>query len=73
MRYHGMGLAMKDWLLRRQAVEERTGLSTATIYRKMKGGTFPLARRIGERAVRWSEAEIEEWIAGRPLAMAAAA
>ena len=64
---------MQDRLLRRQAVEERTGLSTATIYRKMRGGTFPLARRIGERAVRWSELEIEAWIAGRPLASGEAA
>jgi predicted DNA-binding transcriptional regulator AlpA len=28
-------------------------------------GTFPKARKLGLRAIAWSEAEIDSWIAGK--------
>ena len=53
-------------LLRRQEVEARTGLSRNTIYRPMRAGAFPEPLRVGPRAVRWPETEIEAWLSARP-------
>ncbi len=55
-------------LLHRREVEARTGLSRATIYRHMRAGAFPLPVNVGPKAVRWSETEIERWVASRPRA-----
>ena len=55
-----------DRLLRRAAVEVRVGLARTSIYRKMGDGSFPRPIRVGAHAVRWSEAEIDQWLASRP-------
>lgn len=57
-----------DTLINRSEVERRTGLSTTTIYRKMRAGTFPLPIKIAERAVRWRESDIEQYVEARPIA-----
>ena len=62
-----------DRLLRRDEVEERTGLARTTIYRKMREGSFPEPLQVGARAVRWSASEIDSWLAGRPRASGEAA
>lgn len=59
---------MLDRLIRRQEVEERTGLSRASIYTMMDEGQFPRPVRIGKRAVAWRQSEIEEWMASREAA-----
>lgn len=56
----------RDRLLRRAEVVELTGFSLASLYRMMEH-TDPEVRlprpvKIGERAVRWSEAAILDWI-----------
>ena len=48
-------------LLRRREVEHETGLSRATIYRKMAQGKFPRPLQIDENSVRWPEVRITEW------------
>ena len=59
-------LAQTDrYIMRRDEVEKRTGFKRAHIYNLMKEGKFPLARRIGMRAVGWDSAEIDRWIAER--------
>ena len=55
-------------LLRRPEVEARTGLSRSSIYAMMEQGTFPRPLRIGQRAVAWDEATIENWLASRAQA-----
>ena len=55
-------------LLTRPEVEARTGLSCSSIYRAMRAGWFPEPLKVGVRAVRWPQAEIEEWLASRPRA-----
>ena len=57
-----------DRLLRRSEVEARVGLSRSSLYRKMRGGTFPLPLKISERAVRWRETEVEAYLTSRPRA-----
>ena len=51
--------------LRLGEVLERTGLSRSTIYVRLDQGRFPRPVSLGSRAVRWVEAEVDEWIAER--------
>ena len=57
---------MEDRLIRRQEVEEMTGLSRSTIYRHKKEGMFPEPVRIGPRAVRWRHSDIIAHIESKP-------
>ena len=59
---------MNDRLLHRAEVEARTGLSRSAIYRLMRAHRFPTPIKIGLRAVRWPQSEINEFIASRPRA-----
>lgn len=56
-------------LLRRQQVIDRVGLSRSSLYDYMSRNLFPRPVKIGVRAVAWSEAAINEWIAGRPTSV----
>ena len=60
---------MTDKMLRIEEVMEITRLSRATIYRKMSKGQFPKPLKLGDRAVRWRQSEIEAWLASLPRAM----
>ena len=53
-------------IIREPEVTDRTGLSRATIWRRVKAGDFPAPFRLGNRskAVGWRDDEIEAWIAG---------
>ena len=57
-----------DRMLRREEVEERVGISRSAIYRLMRAGEFPAPQRVGLRAVRWRESDLEAWLASRPHA-----
>ena len=57
-----------DRLLRLSEVRARCGLSRSSVYRQMRAGAFPEPLRVGVRAVRWRESEIEDWQATRPRA-----
>ena len=52
-------------ILRFPQVIARTGLKRATIYLRLKAGSFPRPISLGERAVGWLESDIEAWIQGR--------
>ena len=60
---------MLDRLMRLEEVLSYTGLSRSELYRQIQEGTFPRPVRVGKRAVRWRESEVEEWIAERPRAL----
>lgn len=49
-------------LLKLKEVEQRTSLGKSTIYRRIKEGTFPPPRRIGDTMSRWNSLDIERWI-----------
>ena len=61
-------MRMNDRLIRRQEVEELTGLSRASIYRFMRRGSFPLPVRVSATGVRWKASDIAVWIESRPVA-----
>ena len=60
------GIVVIDRLIRLEEVLSYTGLSRSELYRKVQVGEFPGSVKVGVRAVRWRESEVEEWIAERP-------
>jgi prophage regulatory protein len=52
-----------DSLLQIKKVRRRTGLSTATIYRREAAGTFPSRIRVSTRCARWYESDIGLFVA----------
>ena len=56
---------MADLILKRPAVQARTGLSRSTIYLMMAQGAFPKPIPLGARAVGWIESEIDTWLESR--------
>lgn len=52
-------------ILRRSDVEAMTGLSRASIYKRMANGSFPQAVPLDGRIVGWLESEIQQWIQER--------
>lgn len=50
-------------LLPLKAVTQFTSLSRATVYRRVKDGTFPKPIRIGENRVVWRHEDLEAWLA----------
>ena len=55
-------------LLKRPDVERLTSLSRSAIYAAMDEGAFPRPIRVGKRAVRWRQEDIERWLETRPVA-----
>jgi len=47
-----------DRILRIRSVLDRTGLSWATLYRKMQQGTFPRQVAISTRCAGWRESAV---------------
>lgn len=45
------------------AVIEISTLSRASVYRRVKAGTFPKPIKIGERRVAWRSEDIHTWLA----------
>ena len=54
-----MATTTTDRLLRLSEVQARCGLSRSSVYRKMRDRFFPEPLKVGVRAVRWRESEIE--------------
>lgn len=46
-----------------RAVTQFTSLSRATVYRRVKDGTFPKPIKIGENRVVWRYEDLEAWLA----------
>lgn len=56
---------MSETILRRPAVETRTGLSRSTLYAMMARSEFPRPVRLGQRAVGWRESDVAAWLESR--------
>jgi prophage regulatory protein len=57
-------IEIDDAQLRMDTVCAVTGLSPATIYRKVRTGEFPAPVRRGSRCSRWPARAVREWLAG---------
>jgi prophage regulatory protein len=49
-------------ILRIKVVLQRTGLSRATLYRKVADGSFPKQIQISTRCIGWRESAVEAWL-----------
>lgn len=49
--------------LRIETVLEMTGLSRTTLYRKVRGGTFPRQVLLSDRCTGWRESDVRNWAA----------
>lgn len=58
---------MSQRFLRLPAVLAETGLSRATLFRRIADGSFPKGFKISKRAAAWSEAEVQSWKNARLL------
>lgn len=58
---------MQQQVIRPRNVPAYTGLSNSTINRLRAEGDFPKARRLGRQAIGFIRAEIDAWLASRPL------
>jgi prophage regulatory protein len=52
-------------LIRIGEVKRLTGISTATLYRKISANEFPRPVSLGAAARAWPLSEVQSWIAGR--------
>lgn len=52
-----------DSLLRIKDVKRRTGLSVATVYRRVDAKTFPAKVRLGPKSVAWYQSDIDAFVA----------
>jgi prophage regulatory protein len=59
------GAYMTHAILRLPAVKARTGLSRSTIYLRVSEGSFPKPVSLGDRAVGWLEADVQQWLQRR--------
>ena len=55
-------------IIRKPEVLARTGLSEATLYRKIEQGLFPKQLRLSRNCVGWYENEVANWINNLPRA-----
>lgn len=55
-------------IIRTTELLDRLGISESTLHRWRKAGEFPEPRKLGGRAVGWTEREVEAWIDSRPRA-----
>ena len=56
-------MSSSDKILRLKTVQDRTGLSRSTIYRKITEGTFPAQLKISIHGAGWHQSAIDRWIA----------
>jgi prophage regulatory protein len=56
---------LAERLIRIGEVKRLTGLSTATLYRKISTREFPRPVQLGAAARAWPLSEVQNWIAGR--------
>ena len=54
-----------EMFLRLPDVIYKTGLSKTEIYRRMKVGRFPQARKLSTRLAVWTNSSIDRWIASQ--------
>ena len=64
-------LAIPEALLKLRTVTAVTGLSRATIYRRMADGAFCKPVKLGTRCTRWRAADVRAWLMAQGTGVAA--
>ncbi len=59
-------MVQNDRLMRAPEVLMLTGMSRTTLYRRVSAGDFPVAVKLGPRAVAWRASEIDAWMEALP-------
>ena len=54
---------MTDRLLKLAEVKEIVGMGHTWLYEQIKAGAFPAPVKLSEKASRWRESEVNDWIA----------
>jgi len=67
-----MSATFIDRYARMPEVVQRTGLSRATIYRKMDRGEFPQSVRLSANVIAWYERDLQGWLSN-PMGWSTAA
>ena len=57
-----------DRMLRIADVLEVVGIGRSTLYKMVADGRFPRPVRVGLRASRWRQSDIQQWMDSLPLA-----
>lgn len=52
-------------ILRMTLLQQKVGLCKASIYNRIKDGTFPKPISLGGKSVGWLESDIDQWILER--------
>ena len=64
--WRSLEMHCQEQLLRIRQVTDVTALGKATVYRLIKMNLFPHPIRVGFRAVRWRQSDIDAWMARCP-------
>lgn len=59
---------MNDRALNYHELKKKVNLARSTVFELERKGKFPQRRKIGTKAVRWIESEVDAWIAGLEVA-----
>lgn len=62
MKGDGPAVGEASSILRITKVLQRTGLTRATLYRKIADGSFPRQVQIATNCVGWRESEVDAWL-----------
>lgn len=65
-----MGWTVEARLIRRPAVQEKSGFKKSQLYEMVRRGEFPAPVKIGARSVAWDAEAVDAWIRDR-IAVAA--
>ena len=57
---------MSDRLMRLAEVLHRCGISRSELYRQVDEDRFPSPAKVGPRAVKWLESEVDTWVSSLP-------
>ena len=64
---------MEAQILRERDVRALLGVSKVTLWRWRRAGNFPAPIRLGPNVIAWRRADVDEWLASRPLVTGEAA
>lgn len=53
------------YIRQRQLIPDVVPMSSATLWRKVKNGSFPKPHKLAENISAWSVAEVRTWLASR--------